>query len=421
MSNFGSSFYDLGLTDEISDRVRGLGYDTPTPVQRKVIPSVLMQRDVIACAETGTGKSAAFLLPMIDILICSGSSRTRLPRALAIVNTRELALQLKENFDAYTNGQDLSSVLLIGGVGTSKQEKEISKGVDVIIATPGCLLDHLENGRIILNDIVLFVLDEADRMLDMGFIPDVRKICSYLPESRQNLMFSATMPADIENLANSFMNNPKKIYVSPQSTVAANIEQNLVQLENFQHKLQQIKAMLQHQSVKNALVFCNRKSDVKKIHTYLEQNAIPAAVLHGDMNQHLRLACLKSFRGGEVPYLVCSDVAARGLDIPSVSHIFNFDVPDHAEDYVHRIGRTGRAGKKGYAFTFCLPEDKVAIEQIKALPGAKFQEDTKSMVQPLRNQKKKRNKLPYRIGVEKVQEENHPFGHPDNIPDFLKD
>jgi superfamily II DNA/RNA helicase len=426
------SFYDIGLTDATASRVKELGYENPTPIQQKVIPPILMQRDILACAETGTGKSAAFLLPMIDILAHARRLRIRMPRALIVETTRELALQLEENFIAYAEHLELTSALLIGGVGASKQEQKLDRGIDVLIATPGRLLDHIANGKIMLNDVSMFVVDEADRMLDMGFIPDMRQIFSFLPKNRQTLLFSATMPPDIQQLADDFMINPKKIFVTPQSSISANIQQELVHVSSFSEKISTLVQLLNPEHVTRALIFCNRKRDVDKIGKELQNRKIPAGILHGDMSQHIRLECMQKFRDGLIRFLVCSDVVARGIDVSDISHIFNIDVPEHPEDYVHRIGRTGRAGKNGHAFTFALPDDKLLIEKIQELPGAKLNTappsahnlpaNKKHTLPHKKNSQKKHtrddnNAPPF---IKKVDNHKGAFGKSDQVPDFLK-
>jgi superfamily II DNA/RNA helicase len=361
------SFDDLGLGADVLRAVADTGYKEPTPIQRQAIPQVLMGRDVLGCAQTGTGKTASFTLPMIDILFGS-RARARMPRSLILEPTRELAAQVAENFDVYGKYHKLSKALLIGGVQYGDQEKVLDRGVDVLIATPGRLLDHFERGRLLLSDVKLLVIDEADRMLDMGFIPDVERIVSLLPKGRQTLFFSATMPPEIRRLADAFLTNPKEITVARPATTADTVKQGLVHVEE-RAKREALRTLLHSEQVRNALIFCNRKRDVDTLHKSLRRHGFNAGQLHGDMDQAQRTATLEAFKRGEITLLVCSDVAARGLDIDDLSHVFNFDVPIHAEDYVHRIGRTGRAGRSGAAFTIASPEDGKFLSAIERLIG----------------------------------------------------
>ena len=348
-------FSDLGLSDELSRAVADLGYKSPTPIQEKSIPIVLMGRDILGSAQTGTGKTASFTLPMIDIL-ASGRAKARLPRSLILAPTRELAAQVAESFENFSSYHKLSMALLIGGVSFADQNAALSKGVDVLIATPGRLLDHFERGKVLLNDVKILVIDEADRMLDMGFIPDVERIAGLLPRMRQTLFFSATLSDDIQKLGSKFVMNPKIIEVAPPATTADTVAQHLVWTD-AKSKRRILRDILRHESVKNAVVFCNRKRDISILVKSLTTHGFSAVALHGDMTQSARLEALQRFKDGEVPLMIASDVAARGLDIAGLSHVFNFDVPNHAEDYVHRIGRTGRAGKSGRAFTIAASKD----------------------------------------------------------------
>ena len=361
------SFSDLGLGADVLRAVADAGYKEPTPIQRQAIPQVLMGRDILGCAQTGTGKTASFTLPMIDILFGS-RARARMPRSLIIEPTRELAAQVAENFDVYGKYHKLSKALLIGGVQYGDQEKVLDRGVDVLIATPGRLLDHFERGRLLLTDVKMLVIDEADRMLDMGFIPDVERIVSLLPKSRQTLFFSATMPPEIKRLADAFLTNPKEITVARPATTAETVKQALVTVDE-REKREALRALLRAEPVRNALIFCNRKRDVDTLFKSLRRHGFNAGQLHGDMDQAQRTATLESFKRGEITLLVCSDVAARGLDIDDLSHVFNFDVPIHAEDYVHRIGRTGRAGRSGAAFTLATRADGKFLAVIEKLIG----------------------------------------------------
>jgi superfamily II DNA/RNA helicase len=360
-------FSELGLSPEVVRAVGDAGYSTPTPIQGQAIPIVLMGRDLLGCAQTGTGKTAAFTLPMIDIL-ASGRARARMPRSLILEPTRELAAQVSENFEVYGKYNKLSMALLIGGESFSDQERRLDRGVDVLIATPGRLLDLYERGKILMSDVKILVIDEADRMLDMGFIPDVEKIVSLLPKLRQTLFFSATMPPEIRRLADAFLMNPKEITVAPPASPAATVTQGLALVESID-KREALRQLIQTEDVKNALIFCNRKRDVDILAKSLQKHGFAAAALHGDMPQPKRVETLDRFKRDEFRLLVASDVAARGLDIAALSHVFNFDVPIHPEDYVHRIGRTGRAGREGRAFTLATPDDGRFVAAIEKLIG----------------------------------------------------
>src|SRR5271166_4114113 len=360
-------FADLGLSDEVLRAIADMGYRHPTPIQEQAIPFVLMGRDVMGTAQTGTGKTAGFTLPMLDIL--SGSrARARMPRSLILEPTRELALQVAENFVHYGKYLKLTHALIIGGESMTDQKDVLMRGVDVLIATPGRLIDMFERGSILLSDAKILVIDEADRMLDMGFIPDVERIVSLLPRNRQTLFFSATLFPEIRRLADAFLSNPKEITVSRPASVATTITEKLVLVAEHD-KREALRHMIRTQKVQNALIFCNRKRDVDILHKSLTRHKFDVGALHGDMAQTVRFATLEKFKANELRLLVCSDVAARGLDIGGLSHVFNFDVPHHAEDYVHRIGRTGRAGLEGNAFTIAAPDDRYAVEQIEKLIG----------------------------------------------------
>jgi superfamily II DNA/RNA helicase len=361
------SFESLGLGAPVLQAVSEKGYTTPTPIQEKAIPIVLMGRDVLGCAQTGTGKTASFVLPMIDIL-AQGRAKARMPRSLILEPTRELAAQVAENFDMYGRYNKLNMALLIGGTSFPDQERALERGADVLIATPGRLLDHFERGGILLNDVKILVIDEADRMLDMGFIPDVERIVATLPQLRQTLFFSATMPPEIKRLADRFLSNPKEVTVSPPASAATNIVQGLVVVPE-EDKREALRRLIKDQDIKNAIVFCNRKRDVAILQTSLKKHGFNAGALHGDMSQPARMETLEKFKQGEIQILVASDVAARGLDIVDMSHVFNFDVPFSPEDYVHRIGRTGRAGKTGHSFTLASPDEGSLVEAIEKLIG----------------------------------------------------
>ena len=365
-------FSDLGLSDDILQAVSDAGYETPTPIQAKAIPYVLMNRDILGCAQTGTGKTASFTLPMIDIL-SHGRARARMPRSLILEPTRELAAQVAEQFEVYGKQHKFSMALLIGGVSFEEQNKALDRGVDVLIATPGRLLDHVDRGKVLLRDVKVLVIDEADRMLDMGFMPDVEKIVSHLPKIRQTLFFSATMPAEIRRLSKKFLMNPKEISVDPPASTAATVEQGYLRIAP-RDKRKALQKLLKADDVNNALIFCNRKRDVDAVYKSLKQDDYNVGSLHGDMDQYSRMETLEKFKSSEVKILVCSDVAARGLDIANVSHVFNFDVPTSAEDYVHRVGRTGRAGRKGCAITLVGPEDGRYFDAIVSLIGKKIPE-----------------------------------------------
>ena len=343
----------------------------PTPIQESSIPVVLMGRDILGSAQTGTGKTASFTLPMIDIL-ASGRAKARMPRSLILAPTRELAAQVAESFEKFSTNHNMSMALLIGGVSFGDQEAALDKGVDVLIATPGRLMDHFERGKVLLQDVKILVIDEADRMLDMGFIPDVEKIVSKLPVMRQTLFFSATLSDEIHKIGSKFVMNPKIIEVSKPASTADTVTQHLIWTDT-RRKQSVLRELLRSETVQNAVIFCNRKRDISTLLSTLQKHKFNVAALHGDMTQSARLAALQDFKDGTVPLLIASDVAARGLDIPLVSHVFNFDVPTNAEDYVHRIGRTGRAGREGAAFTIAATSyDKRHLEAIEKLIGKKI-------------------------------------------------
>ncbi len=363
-------FEDLGLSEPILRAIAEKGYRHPTPIQAQAIPAVLSGRDVMGVAQTGTGKTASFTLPMLDIL--DGSrARARMPRSLILEPTRELALQVAENFVEYGKYLKLTHALLIGGESLNDQKEALMKGVDVLIATPGRLIDLFERGGMMLTDAKLLVIDEADRMLDMGFIPDVERIVAMLPKTRQTLFFSATMAPEIRRLSDAFLQNPRLITVSKSASVATTIVAGYV-LVAEQDKREALRRLIRSEDVQNALIFCNRKRDVDILYKSLTRHGFSVGALHGDMSQPARFATLEKFKQNELRLLVCSDVAARGIDIGGLSHVFNFDVPHHAEDYVHRIGRTGRAGLKGHAFTLCSPEDRLALEAIEKLTAGQI-------------------------------------------------
>jgi len=360
-------FSELDLSPEVLQAVSDAGYTIPTPIQEKAIPHVKRGRDVLGCAQTGTGKTASFVLPMIDML-AAGRARVRMPRSLILEPTRELATQVAASFEIYGKHHRFTTALLIGGESFVDQERKLDRGVDVLIATPGRLLDLYGRGKILLSDARILVIDEADRMLDMGFIPDVERIVGLLPESRQTLFFSATMPAEIRKLADAFLREPVEIAVAPPASPAATVIQSLIVVHS-EDKRDALRRLIRSEDVKNALIFCNRKRDVDILFRSLSRHGFDAAALHGDMPQPKRTETLDRFRNGDIRLLVASDVAARGLDIQGLSHVFCFDVPVHAEDYVHRIGRTGRAGREGRSFMLAAPEDGNAVAAIVKLIG----------------------------------------------------
>ena len=374
-------FSELDLSPEVLQAVSDAGYVSPTPIQEQAIPHVKRERDVLGCAQTGTGKTASFVLPMVDML-AAGRSRARMPRSLILEPTRELATQVAASFELYGKYHRLTMALLIGGESFVDQERKLDRGVDVLIATPGRLLDLYGRGKIILSDAHILVIDEADRMLDMGFIPDVERIVGLLPKNRQTLFFSATMPAEIRRLADAFLSDPVEIAVAPPASPAATVAQSLIVVDS-RDKREALRRLIRSEDVKNALIFCNRKRDVDILCKSLIRHGFDAAALHGDMSQPKRTETLERFKNGDVRLLVASDVAARGLDIKGMSHVFCFDVPTHAEDYVHRIGRTGRAGLSGRSFMLAAPEDGKAVAAIVKLIGKEIQMITIEGIEPV--------------------------------------
>jgi superfamily II DNA/RNA helicase len=368
------SFDTLGLSAKVLKAVADSGYTNPTPIQEQAIPHVLARRDVLGIAQTGTGKTAAFTLPMLTMLE-QGRARARMPRTLVLEPTRELAAQVEESFTKYGKNHKLNVALLIGGVSFDDQDTKLTRGVDVLIATPGRLLDHFERGRLLLSGVELLVIDEADRMLDMGFIPDIERIVKLVPFTRQTLFFSATMPPEITRLASAFLSNPARVEVAKPATASATIAQSVVHASRSDPKVKRevLRRLIRGEAgLKNGIIFCNRKTEVATLHRSLVKHGFNAIALHGDMDQRSRMNALESFRKGEVTLLIASDVAARGLDIPDVSHVFNFDVPHHAEDYVHRIGRTGRAGRSGTSITISSSADSKSLAAIEKLIGTKI-------------------------------------------------
>jgi len=362
------SFENLGLSQKVLDAVTAAGFTTPTPIQLGAIPPALEHKDVLGLAQTGSGKTAAFTLPMLCRLE-KGRARARMPRSLILEPTRELAAQVHEAFQTLGGKHKLNIALLIGGVSFDEQNAIIDRGADVVIATPGRLLDHIERGKLLMHGIEILVVDEADRMLDMGFIPDIERICKILPITRQTLFFSATMPPEIQRITSQFLHNPAQIQASPPSSTAASIEQRVVFApSDASDKREALRTLLRsEENITNAIVFANRKTTVGVLEKSLLRHGFNAGALHGDMDQRARLKTLDAFRSGELKFLIASDVAARGLDIPAVSHVFNYDVPVHSEDYVHRVGRTGRAGREGHAFTLVTAAEIKAVKAIEEL------------------------------------------------------
>ncbi len=368
------SFEELGLSPELLESIAACGYTKPTPIQAKAIPHILMMRDVVGLAQTGTGKTAGFTLPMIEILT-GGRAKARMPRSLILSPTRELAAQIAENFDQFGQNSKLTKALLIGGSSMDKQIKNMERGVDVLIATPGRLIDLFERGNILLNDIKILVIDEADRMLDMGFIPDIEKIAGLLPVTRQTLLFSATMAPEIKKLTEKFLSNPREVAVSPPASTAVTVEQFLVKTDK-RSKNKVLGQIIKDENVKNAFIFCNRKRDIDSLVGWLKKGGHNAAGLHGDMAQNIRTETLEEFKSGKIKLLVCSDVAARGIDVQGTSHVFNYDVPMNPDDYVHRIGRTGRAGEKGRAWMLMTPAEDKFLDAVTKRIGKEIEEKT---------------------------------------------
>jgi superfamily II DNA/RNA helicase len=361
------TFSELGLSSKVLAAIEAAGYTEPTPIQAKAIPFAVAGQDVLGIAQTGTGKTASFVLPMLTRLE-QGRARARMPRSLILCPTRELAAQVAETFERYGINHKLNVALLIGGVSFDEQNKKLDRGADVLIATPGRLMDHFQRGKLLMTGVEILVIDEADRMLDMGFIPDIEKICSFLPTTRQTLFFSATMPTEIQRLVDRFLRSPEKVEAAPQATTASTITQRFRYVDwDPKQKRDVLRQWIREEEVKNAIIFCNRKTDVDILYKSLSKHGFNVGCLHGDMDQHRRTATLDGFRNGSISLLAASDVAARGLDIPDVSHVFNFDVPVHAEDYVHRIGRTGRAGKKGFSATLVTSDDLRTLKEIEKM------------------------------------------------------
>ncbi|RWX75459.1 DEAD/DEAH box helicase [Neorhizobium lilium] len=389
-----TTFADLGLSQKVLSAVTDAGYTIPTPIQAGAIPHALQRRDICGIAQTGTGKTASFVLPMLTLLE-KGRARARMPRTLILEPTRELAAQVAENFEKYGKNHKLNVALLIGGVSFEDQNRKLERGADVLICTPGRLLDHCERGKLLMTGVEILVIDEADRMLDMGFIPDIERIVKMIPFTRQTLFFSATMPPEIQKLADRFLQNPERIEVAKPSSTAQTVTQRLVACHNKDYeKRATLRDLIKAQDeLTNAIIFCNRKKDVADLFRSLERHGFSVGALHGDMDQRSRTEMLAGFKANAITLLVASDVAARGLDIPAVSHVFNFDVPIHAEDYVHRIGRTGRAGRSGEAFTLVTKSDAKYLDAIEKLIGTKIEwlnGDLSSLPAPLESKESER-------------------------------
>ncbi len=421
-------FEDLGLSQPILDAINDCGYDSPTPIQAKAIPNILMARDVVGLAQTGTGKTAGFTLPMIEIL-AGGRAKARMPRSLILSPTRELAAQIAENFDLYGKNSKLTKALLVGGTSMGDQIKILDRGADVLIATPGRLIDLFERGNILMTDIKILVIDEADRMLDMGFIPDIEKICSNLPPIRQTLLFSATMAPEIKKLTEKFLSNPKEVAVSPPASTATTVEQFQVNTHP-KGKNAILEKLIKQENVETAFIFCNRKRDVDSLDKWLRSKGLKSRALHGDMAQATRTKTLEEFKAGEIPLLVCSDVAARGIDVTAVSHVFNYDVPVNPDDYVHRIGRTGRAGQTGRAWMLVTKYDDKQLDAVTKRIGKKIETVEVEQEKPSKPKSEKSEPVPYdknkksnrKPRRDKVEEEDTDgvSGFGDEIPAFFK-
>ena len=380
------SFEELGLCKEIISSINEKGYKNPTEIQKEAIPHILMGRDILGCAQTGTGKTGSFIMPLAEIL-SSGKSKSRMPRSLILAPTRELAMQVAEEFNFINKFLKLQMALLIGGVSFTEQDNKLAKGVDVLVATPGRLIDHMERGKVIIKDVKILIIDEADRMLDMGFIPDIMKINKLLPRIRQTLFFSATLSNEIRNIGKNLLINPKEITINPYSSTSSNIDSYFFNAYN-KNKLDDLKILLDIDLFKSAVIFCNKKNDINKVNTFLKKNNYKTVCLHGDMDQSSRTNSLEEFKNKTADILVASDVAARGIDIKDLSHVFNYDVPNNPEDYVHRIGRTGRAGKKGKAYTIFKEDDEKNILLIEKLIKKKIK---KLSMTDINSRKKKQN------------------------------
>ena len=416
-------FKDLGLCKEILLSINNIGYKEPTEIQKKAIPNILIGRDILGCAHTGTGKTGSFIMPLIEILN-SGKSKSRMPRSLVLAPTRELAMQVSEEFNKINKYLKLQMVLLIGGISFAEQENKLAKGVDVLIATPGRLLDHIERGKVIIKDVKLLVIDEADRMLDMGFIPDVIKINKLLPKIRQTLFFSATLSNEIRNIGKDLLINPKEISINPYSSTSKNIDSTFIKTSS-NNKMNDLKKLLCIDPIRSAVIFCNRKADIEKVSKFFKKYNFNTVSLHGDMEQNLRIKSLEMFKDKSAKILIASDVAARGIDIDGLSHVFNYDVPNNPEEYVHRIGRTGRAGKQGKAYTLYDDNDNKTIISIEKLIKKKVKKTTLDKIifsQKSENQNSIQNKQKIKNKSKPIllPEENYlNFKESGKIPDFL--
>jgi superfamily II DNA/RNA helicase len=425
-----TTFDDLGLNPKLLQAVKEIGYLHPTPIQEEAIPYVLMGRDVLGIAQTGTGKTASFTLPMLEIL-GTARAKPRMPRALVLAPTRELAAQILENLNSYGKHTTLTAALMVGGDPMQAQTALLHKGVDILIATPGRLLDHILRSGLILTDVKFFVIDEADRMLDMGFIPDIEKIVKMLPKIRQTLMFTATMPALIKTLSAQFLQTPREISVSRQSSTGENITQEIYRTTS-KNKINALYNLLRTLNPTSALVFCNRKIDVDKVKTALQQKNMSVVAMHGDMVQARRYENLEQFKSGEAKIIICSDVAARGIDIDDITHVFNYDLPHNPEDYVHRIGRTGRAGKSGHAITFVTEDDDKSLIALKKLIQQDLKEHivqsddlkapTETPKQPLKKSRiVTEKKSEPKILKNNSQSKSDSSGFGDDVPSFMRD
>ncbi|GLQ34761.1 DEAD/DEAH box helicase [Amylibacter marinus] len=422
-----TKFSDLKLSPKVMKAIADVGYDTPTPIQAEAIPYALEGRDVLGIAQTGTGKTAGFTLPMIHKL-ARGRARARMPRSLVLAPTRELAAQVAENFELYAKYVKLDMALLIGGVSFKDQDKLIDRGVDVLIATPGRLLDHFERGKLLLTGIEIMVVDEADRMLDMGFIPDIERIFKLTPFTRQTLFFSATMAPEITRITQEFLSNPQRVEVARQATTSENIDQKVCCFTASHRKAEakEKRTLLRKiitdegERLTNGIIFCNRKIDVDIVLKSLKKHGYSAGAIHGDLDQKYRMQVLDGFKNNEIQLLVASDVAARGLDIPNVSHVFNYDVPIHSEDYVHRIGRTGRAGRSGWAFMLCLPHEQKNLDKIEELVKHPIPRlEAPELPKPARKEPRKAKEQPKEqspVGQEPAAEKPHASDRPKATP-----
>nr|WP_310589846.1 DEAD/DEAH box helicase [Dyadobacter sp. CY343] len=362
------TFQELNLIEPITKALKEEGYDTPTPIQAKAIPIILDQKDLLGCAQTGTGKTAAFAIPMLQLLHNKpvGNAERQRIRALILTPTRELAIQIGESFAAYGRYTGLKHTVVFGGVGQKPQTDALRKGIDILVATPGRLLDLITQGFIKLNQLEFFVLDEADRMLDMGFVHDVKKVIKLLPQQRQSLFFSATMPPAIVALANTILIQPVKVEVTPVSSTADTIRQSVFFVDKSD-KNNLLLHILKDQSISTALVFTRTKHGADKVVKVLRKAGVTSEAIHGNKSQNARQNALKNFKSQTTRVLVATDIAARGIDVDDLTHVINYEIPNVPETYVHRIGRTGRAGAKGIAFSFCDREEKLFLRDIHKL------------------------------------------------------